>query len=170
MKTYLWTFAFLLAGTVSPKAQEVTEVVQFGDHMPAFTIVSDDGSSSASSEQAGKVILINFFATWCPACQIELAEIEKTLWPQYKDRDDFVLLSIGREHSDDELATYNQKKKFSFPLYPDKNRKIFDTFALKFIPRTYLVDKTGRVIYITVGFKKTDFEQLLRTIDKALAE
>jgi peroxiredoxin len=169
MKKNLILNAVLLLLATSLHAQEVTEVVQFGDRLPEFTIISDDGAQLPSSEYAGKVLVLTFFATWCPSCQIELAEIEKTLWPRYKDRDDFALLAIGREHSDEELAKYNEKKGFTFPLYPDKNRKIFDTFAAKLIPRTYLVDKAGRIVYITVGFNHNEHEQLLRSIDAAIA-
>jgi peroxiredoxin len=169
MRRFLLFIGLFIVCLASLKAQDVTEVVQFGDRMPEFTIVSDDGTVTPSSVYEGKVILINFFATWCPPCQQELAAFEKTLWPNYKDREDFALLVIGREHSDAEIATYNEKKGFTFPLYPDKDRKIFDTFATKLIPRSYLVDKTGRVIYITVGFGRNEFEQLQRTIDKALA-
>jgi peroxiredoxin len=171
MKRGLLLAGFLVAMQVSLSAQEeVTEVVQFGDKMPSFTIVSDDGAQLSSSVYAGKAVLITFFATWCPSCQLELAEIEKTLWPNMKDREDIAFLAIGREHSDAELAKYNEKKGFTFPLYPDKNRQIFDAFAVKFIPRTYLVDKSGRIVYIAVGYNQETFKQLQNIIDKTLAE
>lgn len=83
--------------------------------MPAFTIVNDNGTQVPSSSLKRKVILVNFFATWCPPCQKELAEVQKMLWPKYKDNKDFVLLVIGREHTDVELQKYNEKKGFTFP-------------------------------------------------------
>lgn len=150
------------------KAQDTTSLVNVNDQMPAFTIVSDNGQEISSDEYKGKVILVVLFATWCPPCQQELAEIEKVLWPTYKDNDDFVLLVIGREHSAAELTKYNENKGFTFPLYPDKSRKIYDTFATKFIPRTYLINKNGIVVFKTQGFNETEFKRLLRTIDNAL--
>ena len=120
--------------------------------MPAFTIMNDNGTQVPSSSLKGKVILVNFFATWCPPCQKELAEVQKMLWPKYKDNKDFVLLMIGREHTDVELQKYNEKKGFTFPLYPDKNRAIYGAFAKNLIPRSYLVDKTGKVVYATKGY------------------
>lgn len=82
--------------------------------MPAFTIVSDNGTKMSSATLKGKVTLVNFFATWCPPCQKELADVQQKLWPKYKDNKNFQLLVIGREHTDAELAKYNEKKGFTF--------------------------------------------------------
>lgn len=144
------------------------EIVKAGDNMPAFTIVSDNGVEISSSAFRGKVILINFFATWCPPCQKELADVEQKLWAKYKDNKNFALLVIGREHTDDELAKYNEKKGFTFPLYPDKGRKIFDTFAKSQIPRSYLIGKNGKVIHVSVGYTEEEFNETMARIDRAL--
>ncbi|WP_099463139.1 MULTISPECIES: TlpA family protein disulfide reductase [Parabacteroides] len=150
------------------KAQSNAELVKVGDSMPAFTIISDDGTKLPSSSLKGKVILVNFFATWCPPCQKELAEIQKTLWPEYKDNDKFKLLVIGREHTDADLQKYNEKKGFDFPLYPDKNRAIFSAFANSLIPRSYLIGKNGKVIYATSGYTEEEFSELMEKINEAL--
>ncbi|MDR1331101.1 MAG: TlpA family protein disulfide reductase [Tannerella sp.] len=142
--------------------------VAVGDTVPAFTIVSDDGAPTPSAQFRGRVMLICFFATWCPTCQVELAEIEKTLWPEYRNREDFALLAVGREHSDAELKLYNAKKGFSFPLYPDRDRRIFDAFATQLIPRTYLTDRDGRIIYVATGYSRREFDNLMKAIDRAL--
>ena len=116
----------------------------------------------------GKVILVNFFATWCPPCQKELAAVLQTLWPKYKDNKDFVLLVIGREHSDADLQKYNEKKGFDFPLYPDKDRAIFGAFAKSVIPRGYLVGKDGKIIYTSKGYTDEEFAELMTKIEGAL--
>ena len=170
MKKFIFLLALMAVFSFSAKSQEEedSDRVKTGDSMPVFTIVSDDGTMISSAELSGKVILVIMFATWCPSCQLELAEIEKTLWPRYKGVKDFKLVVIGREHSDAELAEYNKVKRFTFPLYPDKDRKIFDLFAVQYIPRTYLINKEGRVIYVTTGFNQEEFNQLERMIDRAL--
>jgi peroxiredoxin len=99
-----------------------------------------------------------------------LAEIEKSLWPKYKGMKDFTLLVIGREHSDAELVEYNKTKGFTFPLYPDKDRKIFDSFAVQLIPRTYLINRDGKIIYMMTGFNPEEFKQLERMIDRAISQ
>lgn len=166
-KIILLTFFAVLA-FIGNAQNEKGDIVKVGDKMPAFTILSDNGEQLTSGSLKGKVVLVNFFATWCPPCQKELAEIEKTLWPRYKDNKNFVLLVIGREHSDADLKTYNEKKGFTFPLYPDKNRKIYGAFAENLIPRSYLVDKNGKVIFATAGYTDAEFTTLMNKIAIAL--
>lgn len=169
MKKKFLFFAFFALVALIVKAQDESgDLIKVGDMMPAFTIVNGDGSQLPSSSLAGKVVLVNFFATWCPPCQTELAEVEKTLWPKYKNNKDFVLLVVGREHTAAELEKYNEKKGFSFPLYPDKSRLVYGAFAKNLIPRTYLIDKSGKVILATAGYKDEEFTLLMSQIENAL--
>ena len=150
------------------QAQEA-DVVKMGDAMPAFRVVSDKGETLLSTDQLkGKVVLVNFFATWCPPCQKELAAVQETLWPKYKDNGPFALVVIGREHDEAELAKYNEKKGFTFPLYPDKNRSIYAAFAQSLIPRSYLFDQEGKVIRATKGYTEEEFEELMQLIEQTL--
>ncbi len=167
MKSLLFTTLFALL-VFSGKAQDDSEIVKTGQSMPAFTIVSDNGAEFRSSSLQGKVILINFFATWCPPCQKELAAVQETLWPKYKNNANFAMLTIGREHNEAELAKYNEKKGFDFPLYPDKDRAVYAAFAKSLIPRTYLVGKDGKVIFASKGYNEEEFAELLEQIEKAL--
>ncbi|MDD3211405.1 peroxiredoxin family protein, partial [Bacteroides graminisolvens] len=90
------------------------------------------------------------------------------LWPEFKDNANFKLLVIGRDHTNEELKTYNTKKNFTFPLYADKGRVVFDSFASSTIPRSYLIDKDGKVIHISIGFNETEFSELMQKIEEAI--
>ncbi len=179
-KSFILSVAFVLSGLFSlPLSQPIqaqnqqkqtaqeTSRIKTGDKMPAFTIKSDKGNLS-SADLKGKVVLVNLFATWCGPCQTELAAVEKTLWSEFKNNKDFKLLVIGREHDDAELKKYNEKKGFTFPLYPDKDRSIYNLFAESYIPRTYLIDKNGKVIYTSTGYKEEEFKELMEKIRQAL--
>ncbi|MCC8199735.1 MAG: TlpA family protein disulfide reductase [Tannerellaceae bacterium] len=166
-KVFLMSCLFSLLA-LAGYAQDDSDIIKVGDPMPAFNIVSDHGKVLSSSAFQGKVVLISFFATWCPPCQKELAEVEATLWPAFSGHKDFSLIVIGREHSDEELKVYNEKKGFTFPLYPDKDRAIYSKFANSLIPRCYLVGKDGKVIYTSKGYTEEEFSEMMEKIEKAL--
>ena len=163
MKKYVVMFVMLVAACCM-QAQELKK----GDLMPKFELASSVYGEIKPDDLKGKVVLINLFATWCGPCQTELAEVQKTLWPKYKDNKDFVMLVIGREHTDEQLQKYNERKQFSFPLYPDPKREVFSLFAEKYIPRAYLFDKEGKLIHSSVGYAEEEFRVLMDTIESEL--
>lgn len=164
-------FALLLAVmffTVSLVAQQKGKELALGSEMPQFSLNSSVYGDLNSADLKGKVVLVSMFATWCGPCQLELAEIEKVLWPKYKDNAGFKLVVIGREHTDAQLADYNKKKGFTFPLYPDPKRGAYSKFAESTIPRAYLYDKEGKLVYSSIGYSKDEFAKLLKAIEEAL--
>ena len=163
MKKYVMMFVMLVAA-ICVQAQEL----KMGDAMPKFELNSTVYGDIKPADLKGKVVLVSLFATWCGPCQKELAEVQSTLWPKYKDNKDFVMLVIGREHTDEQLQKYNERKKFTFPLYPDPKREVFSLFAEKSIPRAYLFDKSGKLIYSSVGYTEEEFKKLMETIESAL--
>lgn len=146
------------------RAQEL----KVGDSMPKFELTSTVYGNVKPADLKGKVVLVSLFATWCGPCQKELAEVQNTLWPKYKDNKDFVLLVIGREHTDEQLQKYNERKKFSFPLYPDPKREVFSLFAEQSIPRAYLFDKSGKLVYSSVGYTEEEFGKLMKLLEESL--
>ena len=166
----IWSLLCLIwMGVLAASAQDTgKEKISLGDAMPAITLSSEIYGKVTPADLKGKVVLVSLFATWCGPCQRELAEVQKTLWPKYKDNKDFKLLVIGREHTDAELKKYNERKKFSFPLYPDPKREVFSLFADQTIPRAYLFGKDGKLIHASIGYTKAEFQELMADIEAAL--
>ena len=126
MKKLVVTFMMLVM-IVCVQAQEL----KIGDILPNFELTSSVYGNVKAADLKGKVILISLFATWCGPCQKELADVQSMLWPRYKDDKNFVMLVVGREHTDEQLQKYNERKGFTFPLYPDPKREVFSLFAEK---------------------------------------
>lgn len=167
MKMKRWGLLFAVLGfALSMNAQELKK----GDKLPEFSLESEVYGNISSADLKGKVVLVSLFATWCGPCQKELAEVESELWPKYKDNDNFVLLVIGRDHTDEQLKVYNEWKNFSFPLYPDPERKVFSLFAGQSIPRAYLFDKNGEAVYTSLGYDSEEFGNLLNAVEDALKD
>ena len=154
----------MLVMTLMVQAQEL----KIGDALPKFQLNSSVYGNIKPADLKGKVVLVSLFATWCGPCQKELAGVQSTLWPKYKDNKNFVMLVIGREHTDEDLQKYNERKKFTFPLYPDPKREVFSLFAEKSIPRAYLFGKDGKLLYSSVGYTAEEFQKLMKTIESAL--
>lgn len=155
----LWAFAPCI------QAQgKLEERIKVGDDMPTFALKSDVYGNVETSKLKGKVVLICFFATWCPPCQLELADVQSRLYPKYKDDANFRLIVIGREHTDEQLSAYNEKKKFSFPLYPDPQGNAFKLFANTGIPRSYLFGKDGKLVKVSIGYTKAEFHDMMEAL------
>lgn len=145
------------------------DVVKKGQPVPEFKI-AQNGQSFNISEYKGNVVLINFFATWCGPCLKELPFLQKDVWEKYKDKSNFQMLAVGRGHSYAEVPAFRESRNFGFPMYGDEDKNIYNKFATGFIPRNYVVDKNGQIVYASVGFSEEEFEKMLDLLDQLIAE
>jgi len=168
---HLAPFFLLLALVVMPlpaQIKDTSDILLVGQDMPEFTLKSLDGKEISSDDLYGKVVLINFFATWCPPCNQELPLVESDIWAKYKDHKDFQLLIIDREETAEKVAEFLAKKKYTMPFYLDPVREVYGKFASRNIPRNYLFNRESQLVLSSMGFKKADFEVLQKELDKLL--
>ena len=161
-KITLLFISFIMSLIVNAQEMEI------GSQLPEFSLESSINGNLKSSDLNNKVVLVTLFATWCGPCQAELAEVQNVLWPKFKDNSQFAIVVIGREHTEEQLKDYNNVKKFTFPLYPDPKREVYSLFADKTIPRTYLFDKEGKLIYSSKGYSEEEFNFFLQKIEENL--
>ena len=177
MKKHLLSFllvASLLLGALVAPAAESPEVakatrVKVGQSAPQFEVTQLDGKQFSLKEQRGKVVVVNFFATWCGPCVAEMPHLESQIWQKKKDKK-FAFISIGREHSTDELKPFRAKHKLTFPMAGDPKREVYGLYAEAYIPRTLLIDGEGRIVRQVVGYEEEEFKALLKSIDDELAK
>ena len=141
--------------------------VKVGDPAPDFTVEMFDGSRITLSELQGNVVLLNFWATWCPPCREELTHVQKEIIDRFADRP-FLFLPISRGESREDVAAFREKTGYSFPMGLDPTQSIYKSYATNLIPRNFLIGPDGRIVTATIGFEKAEFEELIRTIQATL--
>jgi peroxiredoxin len=169
MKKILLTLALSSISTFFLSGQTDTATfTKTGDPAPTFTCKTIDGKTIDISKLHGKVIMINFFATWCPPCNQELPVLQKEIWDKYRDNPDFVLIILGREHSEQEVKDFVARKKFTMLFAPDPKRAIFKLYARQNIPRNVIIGKDGKILFQSIGYTEEEFKKVENALASAL--
>lgn len=118
---------------------------------PDFTLPTLDGKQVTLSDLRGKVVLVNFWATWCPPCVREVPSLVR-IYEQYKTQD-FVLLGLNTTYQDDpaKVAQFAANNKISFPILLDATGEGGAGYGSRLMPTSYLIDREGRIVYTHVG-------------------
>ena len=146
---------------------ESTTLVKAGDTAPDFTVEMVDGSSVTLGDLKGKVVLLNFWATWCPPCRQELTRVQTDIIDRFAGKE-FVFLPVSRGEKREAVEAFREKTGYAFPMGLDPARTVYDRYASNYIPRNFVIDRKGKVVLATVGYDEHEFEELIRTIEKTL--
>ncbi len=149
----------LMAGAAEPK-QSLTVVVDRPEARD-FTLKDMDGKNWRLSELRGKVVLINFWATWCPPCRRELPSLER-LWRRLGN-ESFVVLAINVGEDADTVFAFTGllEPAPTFPILLDRDSAVLGNWPVKGLPTTFVVDKKGRIVYRAVGGREFDAPELV---------
>ncbi len=152
----------------SRRLQDVaTSVAQVGQKAPVFSVTTTTGNAFDLSQAQGKLVVLNFFATWCGPCCAELPHLN-TLYEKYKGNEQVEFLVLGREETDQIVSDFQTKEGLSLPMAADPNRAIYAAYATESIPRTYLIDRDGKILRSMMGFYEPEMEELEAQLEKLL--
>jgi len=108
-----------------------------------FTLADLEGKHWTLKSLAGKVVLVNFWATWCPPCRKEMPDLE-TIYQRFKERG-LVILAISDEEAS-KVKPFIEEHKFSYPILLDPGRKVNEAFRVFGIPKSFLYDRNGKLV------------------------
>ena len=144
---FAWVSLFLLLGIVAIGLFTSQQgPVGIGQTAPGFTLKTFDGDEINSSDLQGKVVLVNFWASWCVPCEQEAAELEQA-WRHYRDGGDVVFLGIAWTDTESASLDYIKRFDITYPNGPDLGTRISQAYRTTGVPETYIIDREGVLQY-----------------------
>lgn len=161
-----------IASGASPvvEADENSYIVRVGQPAPDFEMELVDGSQMKLSDLRGKVVMLQFTASWCGVCRKEMPYIERDIWAKHKSNPDFALFGLDRDEPVETVKDFMVKTGVTYPVGLDVNGDIFGLFALKNagITRNVIIDRDGKIVMLTRLFKEDEFNEMCNLIDSML--
>jgi peroxiredoxin len=140
---------------------------QEGFLAPDFTLKNLDGESFTLSEMRDKVILVNFWATWCPPCRSEMPAMQQ-VYTDYGS-DELLILAVNSTNQDriTDIETFVFEQGLTFPVLLDTTGEVYDRYQVRSLPTSFFIDREGLISEVVIGGPMA--EALLRTrIDRIL--
>ena len=130
-------------------------------------VYNRDGKRLDLSKLEGKVVLVHFWATWCPPCVEELPDLDK-FWAQFKGRNDIALYTVSVDDSWEAIDQFRKKTPFDLPVYRDPKAATAHKFGTTKFPETYIANPKGRVLYHLAQAIDWDAPEVLQNIQALL--
>lgn len=156
------TFVFLTAGAPSPWG--IDELV--GKKAPDFTLKDMNEKAVSLSSLKGTIVLINFWATWCPPCRAEMPSLNK-LYREFRDKN-LVVLAVSTDRSSQSVKEFLDKRPVDFPVLMDSDNKVSRQFKVFSLPTTFLLDRNGTILQRYLGEEEWDSSTIRGQIKTAL--
>lgn len=126
------------------------DTLEIGAEIPDFTVTTFAGETYQKSQLTGKVILLNFWSSWCATCDEEGAVLEE-VWQEVKENGDIVFLGVNYVDTEKDSLAFLEKYGITFPNGPDLGSRISRLFRVEAVPETYIIGRDGRLAAIKIG-------------------
>ena len=145
---------------------EKTTLVRVGDVAPDFTVELLSGTTVTLSQLQGNTIMLMFFDSTCPECNVQLSMLNDVL--DLFEGKNFKLLAISRGESLSAMERLDSDNDYHFNIGLDIDKSIYSLYATRHVPRCFVIDPLGHIIATSVGYSAEDFDQLLDVIENNL--
>ena len=160
------------AATEAVQADERGYIVKVGDQVPDFDLMMMDGTTLNIKELQGKVVMLQFTASWCGVCRKEMPHIESEIWQKLKDNPEFTLYGIDLKETPEVTAEFAKAIPVTYPLTLDPEGERFALFCDKGagVTRNIILDRTGKIIMLTRLYDEAEFASMVKLINEELAK
>ena len=152
-----------------PPGPEETTLTRAGQVAPGFEVTTLEGETLTLESLSGRVVVLSFFATWCPPCREEIPHLEAEVWRAYREQG-VVVVGLAREEDAEVLEPFVEAQGITYPVAPDPDRRVFARYAERYIPRTVVVDPEGIIVYQSSGFESEEFERMVAAVRSAAVD
>ena len=164
--------AILLCSLINAQEKKVYNdgyLVKTGDKAPDFVINEAGGKSYRLSDLKGRVVMLQFTASWCSVCRQEMPFIEKEIWKPWKEAG-LAVIGIDRDEPLDKVLKFKKDIGVTYPLALDPDADIFGLYALKEagVTRNVIIDRNGKIVFLTRLFDMEEFDLMKKAISSQL--
>ncbi|NOX47042.1 MAG: TlpA family protein disulfide reductase [Chlorobi bacterium] len=144
-------------------------IVKTGDMAPGFTMQLTTGESVTLKDLRGKIVVLQFTASWCSVCRKEMPHLEEEVWLPNKDKD-FILIGVDYDEPLEKVKGFVNDMKITYPMALDPEAKIFSLFAHKKsgVTRNVVIDREGKIVFLTRLYDTEEFEAMKEKIEELL--
>jgi len=145
-------------------------IVNIGDMAPDFTLQTTDGKTFKLSDMRGKIVMLQFTASWCVVCRKEMPFIESDIWKKHKDNSNFCLMGIDRDEPLEKVLEFAKQTGITYPMVLDPGGDVFALYADRKagITRNVIIDKSGKIVMLTRLYNEEEFSEMCKKIDELL--
>ena len=162
-----WTvYDLLFSGQEAAQETEIAEAetaqpeaagLAVGDLAPDFELMTMDGQTVRLSDYRGQRVFVNFWATWCPPCRAEMPDMQQLYEEQDVPVEILAVNLTASEKSEEDIAAFVEDFGLSFPILMDTNSETANTYKVKAVPASYMIDTTGRIAFVAPGALNKEF-------------
>lgn len=151
-------------------ADDRAYLVKVGDKAPDFTMTLTNGKKVRLSDLKGKVVMLQFTASWCSVCRKEMPFIQKDIWLKHKSNPNFVLMAVDRDEPRETVLGFVRSIGITYPIGLDPKADIFALYAQRDagITRNVIIDRTGKIVMLTRLYDEVEFKKMSELIDSML--
>jgi len=143
--------------------------VKVGEQPPVLDFELLDGTKITNENLKGKVVVLQFTASWCIVCIKEMPHLESQVWQKFKN-EDFILIGVDLKEERDKVDRFIKRMKVTYPFTIDSDGALFESFTLPKagVTRNIVLDKTGKIVFLSRLYEEKEFQEMIDVIAEEL--